>query len=716
MQDGAVPADWFARHISAMDRTDGDIDTLSNRIAQVRTWTFVANRPDWLKDPEHWQGVARQVEDKLSDALHERLAQRFVDRRTSVLMRRLRENAMLEAEITAAGDVTVEGQHVGHLHGFHFVPDPQADPAEAKTLRNAAAKALAGEIEARAERFSAAADASLVLSNDGTIRWQGDPVAKLEPGDKLYEPRLRILADEQLTGPARDKVETRLRAWLKAHVVRLLGPALQLEEHAELHGPRPRHRLPDRRGARRARALEGAAGGAQPRPGRPRGPAQARRPLRRLPPLPAGAPQAGAAHPRGPALGAEARRPRPAGARRDRASRRLRPHLDPGRPGDRAGPLPGRGLPGLRRARGARRHPGAARGPDPPGDRLPARRDPGRAARRRRGRRGLRRHGRDDLPRRLRRRGFRLDPALARLRVESRPGPAITVPLVPAPTLVAPPAPAAADARRDDRCSRDGRRPGGGDAARRRLLRPRRVDADARQRPPRTGAGGRRRRARRRPPPKPRRRRSRREAAPVAGTGAQAAAGRRELGGGGRRSAPSSSRPPCDSRARGCCGIHRRGGRARSGRRRTRPAVPTAPAAAEPVLDRGLAPRPAPACGRPCPPRPRPGRTAASAGRTRRPRPERPARRAPAVSEPAGPASGPAAPPSAGRTGGRRAARAGAPSKAARRAVRGADERRGPRAGAPLRGAPREAARPESPFAKLLALKAQLEDPNGSKR
>jgi ATP-dependent RNA helicase SUPV3L1/SUV3 len=236
MQDGAIPADWFGRHVALVDRTDGDIDTLSNRIAQVRTWTFVANRPDWLKDPEHWQAVTRQVEDRLSDALHERLASRFVDRRTSVLMRRLRENATMEADITATGDVTVEGQHVGHLHGFQFVPDPQADSAEAKTLRNAAGKALAGEIEARAERFSSAADAALVLSNDGVVRWLGDPVAKLEPGDKIFEPRLRILADEQLTGPARDKVDARLKAWLKAHIVRLLAPLLQLEESAELTG------------------------------------------------------------------------------------------------------------------------------------------------------------------------------------------------------------------------------------------------------------------------------------------------------------------------------------------------------------------------------------------------------------------------------------------------------------------------------------------------
>nr|WP_245930970.1 helicase-related protein [Methylobacterium radiodurans] len=233
---GRIPDEWFAEHVAMIDRTDGDIETLSRRIAQGRTWTFVANRPDWLRDPEHWQGETRRVEDRLSDALHERLASRFVDRRTSVLMRRLRENTMLEAQITADGDVTVEGQHVGHLHGFLFVPDASAEGQEAKTLRSAAEKALSGEIEARAERFSAAADAALVLSHDGTIRWTGAPVAKLAPGDKLFSPQIRLLADESLAGPAREKVEVRLNAWLRAYVVRLLGPLMEIETAADLTG------------------------------------------------------------------------------------------------------------------------------------------------------------------------------------------------------------------------------------------------------------------------------------------------------------------------------------------------------------------------------------------------------------------------------------------------------------------------------------------------
>lgn len=236
MRDGRVPDEWFSRHVKMLDRVDGDIDTLSTRIAQVRTWTFVANRPDWLRDPEHWQSETRAVEDKLSDALHERLASRFVDRRTSVLMRRLRENAMLEAEISQTGDVSVEGQHVGRLSGFVFVPDPDATGDEAKTLRNAAVKGLAGEIEARAERFATAADSSFALANDGTIRWIGEPVAKLEAGEKVLDPRVRLIADEHLSGGALEKVEGRIKAWLKAHVTRTLGPLIELEEPADLTG------------------------------------------------------------------------------------------------------------------------------------------------------------------------------------------------------------------------------------------------------------------------------------------------------------------------------------------------------------------------------------------------------------------------------------------------------------------------------------------------
>src|SRR6202008_4192003 len=143
-------APWFGAQIEEADRTDGNIDTLSSRIAQIRTWTFVANRPDWLADPEHWQGVSREIENKLSDALHERLTERFVDRRTSVLMRHLRENTMLNTEIGKTGEVIVEGHVIGRLDGFTFAPDTAEAGSDARALQATAQKALAGEIEARA--------------------------------------------------------------------------------------------------------------------------------------------------------------------------------------------------------------------------------------------------------------------------------------------------------------------------------------------------------------------------------------------------------------------------------------------------------------------------------------------------------------------------------------------------------------------------------------
>ncbi len=236
MREGNIPTDWFARQVAQADRTDGDIDTLSNRIAHVRTWTFVANRPDWLADPEHWQGVARAVEDNLSDALHERLAERFVDRRTSVLMRRLRENAMLETDIGKTGEVTVEGHVIGRLDGFMFAPDSSTDASETKALNAAAQKALAGEIESRATRLSQAANDQIVLANDGAIRWLGDVVGKLNPGDDTLRPRVRIVADEHLAGPAREMVQTRLDLWLKTQIEKLLAPLFSLSAADDVTG------------------------------------------------------------------------------------------------------------------------------------------------------------------------------------------------------------------------------------------------------------------------------------------------------------------------------------------------------------------------------------------------------------------------------------------------------------------------------------------------
>ncbi|WP_027162502.1 helicase-related protein [Mesorhizobium sp. WSM1293] len=233
---GHVDENYMAEQVRRADTTEGDIDTLSHRIAQIRTWTFVSNRPGWLADQAHWQEKTREIEDRLSDALHERLTKRFVDRRTSVLMRRLRENTMPEAEISSTGTVLVEGHHVGELQGFRFTADQTAGGEDAKAVRTAAQKALAAEFEARAERFGASANGDIALGSDGTLRWIGAPIGTLVSGEDALKPRLVLLADEQLTGPARDKVAARAERFVNFQIESLLKPLVDLKNADQISG------------------------------------------------------------------------------------------------------------------------------------------------------------------------------------------------------------------------------------------------------------------------------------------------------------------------------------------------------------------------------------------------------------------------------------------------------------------------------------------------
>ena len=233
---GRIPDDWLNGQMKSLDRTEGDIDILAARLAHIRTWTYVANRADWLQNPAHWQERTRAIEDKLSDALHERLTQRFIDRRTSVLMRRLRQNEDLMTAVNGDGEVLVEGEYVGRLHGFVFVPDPRAEGEQGRILRNAAAQALSGEIASRAQRLVTAPDADISLSEHGRILWAGHPVAELRGSGNILAPRVELVAGDELNGPAREAVLARLEAWLKMHIANVLAPLVSLRDATDVEG------------------------------------------------------------------------------------------------------------------------------------------------------------------------------------------------------------------------------------------------------------------------------------------------------------------------------------------------------------------------------------------------------------------------------------------------------------------------------------------------
>ncbi len=235
-EEGKIPADWFAHQVSQADRTDGDLDTLSSRLAQIRTWTFVSHRAEWLHDPEHWQGRTRAIEDNLSDALHERLTQRFVDRRTSVLMRRLRDKEEMTADIGADGQIFVETHFVGRLDGFRFTPDAAGEDVHGRAARHVAAKVLARELAERADALVAAPDDAISLAQNGNLVWRGSAVARLDKGETALGPRIQILADEHLPPADRERVLKRLKGRVDAELEAKLKPLMLLSQASDLSG------------------------------------------------------------------------------------------------------------------------------------------------------------------------------------------------------------------------------------------------------------------------------------------------------------------------------------------------------------------------------------------------------------------------------------------------------------------------------------------------
>jgi ATP-dependent RNA helicase SUPV3L1/SUV3 len=242
MRQGRLPTEWIANEIAALARPDGDIDTLMQRLAGVRVWSFIAQRADWLADAAHWQGRARETEDLLSDALHERLMSRFVDRRSALLLRRLEQGraAELLAAVTRRGEVIVEGHVVGEVGGFLVRPDPEATGADRRLVLRAARRALIAEMPRRVAALEAALDTAFALAGTSLL-WEGVPVARLRRGSTALRPLVQVLGSEFLDGPARERVRVRLQNFLDARIRADLAPLFVAEaaaaEDAELRGP-----------------------------------------------------------------------------------------------------------------------------------------------------------------------------------------------------------------------------------------------------------------------------------------------------------------------------------------------------------------------------------------------------------------------------------------------------------------------------------------------
>jgi ATP-dependent RNA helicase SUPV3L1/SUV3 len=231
-EGGHIPHEWFAAEVTRLDNVAGDIEALADRLAGIRSWAYIAQRPDWLADPAKWAERTRGVEGRLSDALHERLTQRFVDRRTAVLVRDIgaRGADALPVTVAADGEVSVGPEPIGHLAGFEFRVDPTARLADKRLLLAAAERRLGEELDRRAASLCEAPDGDFRLIEEGgglAIGWDGHILARLAPGRSLLEPAVRTArALDRLSADRRARLRARLEQWVEGQVARHL-PALK---------------------------------------------------------------------------------------------------------------------------------------------------------------------------------------------------------------------------------------------------------------------------------------------------------------------------------------------------------------------------------------------------------------------------------------------------------------------------------------------------------
>ena len=263
-EGGHIPHEWFAAEVARLDNVNGDIEALADRLAGIRSWAYIAHRSDWLAEPAKWAERTGEVEARLSDALHERLTQRFVDRRTAVLVRDIgaRGSDALPVTVSAEGEVSVGPEPIGHLAGFDFRVDPSARLADKRLLLAAAERRLGDELERRAKSLLDAPDHAfeLIIEEDRgvAVGWQGHALARLAPGRSLLEPAIRTArALDRLSAQSRAALRSRLETWLDGQIARHLKPLKDLAAAATDPASTP--------GVRALAAMLADAGGAMPR-------------------------------------------------------------------------------------------------------------------------------------------------------------------------------------------------------------------------------------------------------------------------------------------------------------------------------------------------------------------------------------------------------------------------------------------------------------------
>ncbi len=231
LRKNRIPNTFMKEQLKGLERDHGNVDLLSHRLSNVRTWSYVANKKNWVENADYWVQLTKSIEDKLSDKLHDELTKSFIDKKISILSRSLKQDLVLNTEIDEENKIHIDGQLVGELKGLKFLIEVTSKTLDTdiKSIKKAARKGVEKELIKRVDEILEKTE--IKINNENKIIWKKHPIARLKKGNDYLNPEIEIIADESLTFETKSKLNTFLTKWLNNHINEVLGDLIKLTKH-----------------------------------------------------------------------------------------------------------------------------------------------------------------------------------------------------------------------------------------------------------------------------------------------------------------------------------------------------------------------------------------------------------------------------------------------------------------------------------------------------
>ena len=231
MRTKKIPSSFMKEQLKGLEKDHGNVDLLSHRLSNVRTWSYVANKKNWVENSDYWVQLTKSIEDKLSDKLHEELTKSFIDKKISILSRGLKQDLILNTEINKENKMHIDGQLVGELKGLKFLIEITSKTLDTdiKSIKKAARKSVEEELIRRIEEILS--NGEINIDNENQIIWKKNPIAWLKKGNDYLNPEIEIIADESLNEGSKSKLMIFLGKWLSTHINEVLGDLIKLTKH-----------------------------------------------------------------------------------------------------------------------------------------------------------------------------------------------------------------------------------------------------------------------------------------------------------------------------------------------------------------------------------------------------------------------------------------------------------------------------------------------------